>query len=60
MNHEPSDENIKDKVLKNTVNTQKFVKEYDPEDIDGEKMYFINQCTSSQEYTPENIKNANS
>ena len=46
--------------MKNTVNTQKFVKEFDPEDIDGERMYFIRQCTTSQEYTPENIKNSNS
>tara|TARA_B110001450_G_C17630905_1_gene485142 strand:- start:1300 stop:1431 length:132 start_codon:yes stop_codon:yes gene_type:complete len=42
---------MKENLLKNVNNTNKFVKEFDPEDIDGEKMFFINQCTSSEDYT---------
>ena len=60
MNQEPSEANMKENLLKNVNNTNKFVKEFDPEDIDGEKMFFIKQCTSSEDYTVQNIKNSNS
>jgi len=60
MNQEPSEDNIKNNILKNTANTTKFVKEFDPEDIDGERMWYINQCTSADEFSKENIKKQNS
>jgi hypothetical protein len=41
MNQEPTEDNMKENILKNVNNTNKFVKEFDPEDIDGEKMFFI-------------------
>ena len=60
MNQEPSEENMKDKILKNTANTTKFVKDFDPEELDGERMWYVNQCTQADEFSKENIKNANS
>ena len=59
MNVEPSEESMKTHILKNPDSTTKFVKEFDPETIDGERMYYINQCTESPDYTEAKIKNAN-
>jgi len=42
MNVEPTEESMKNHILKNPASTIKTIKEYDPEDLDGERMYYIN------------------